>query len=73
MEDLAFRYLAGGERVDNWALSAFRRRHGRGLNNMFTQVLETVQDFGLVKLGRGGDRLDADQSECLSRSGGYGA
>ena len=25
-EDLAFRYLAGGERLDNWALSAFRRR-----------------------------------------------
>ena len=26
VEDLAFRYLAAGERVDNWALSAFRRR-----------------------------------------------
>ena len=29
VEDLAFRYLAAGERVDNWALSAFRRRARR--------------------------------------------
>src|SRR5689334_13658013 len=32
VEDLAFRYLAAGERVDNWALSAFRRRHSVALN-----------------------------------------
>jgi hypothetical protein len=31
MEDLAFRYLSASERVDNWALSAFRRRHSPGL------------------------------------------
>jgi transposase len=52
VEDLAFRYLAGGERVDNWALSAFRRRHGRALNDVFTQVLEMARDLGLAKLGR---------------------
>jgi len=52
VEDLAFRYLAGGERVDNWALSAFRRRHGRALNDAFTQVLEWAQSMGMVKLGR---------------------
>jgi transposase len=52
VEDLAFRYLAGGERVDNWALSAFRRRHGRALNDAFTQVLEWAQSQGMVKLGR---------------------
>src|SRR5262249_30343948 len=28
VEDLAFRYLAGGAHVDNWTLSEFRRRHG---------------------------------------------
>ncbi len=28
-EDLGLRYLAGGARPDNWALSAFRRRHNR--------------------------------------------
>ncbi len=52
VEDLAFRYLAAGERVDNWALSAFRRCHGRALNDAFTQVLEWAQQQGMVKLGR---------------------
>jgi transposase len=52
VEDLAFRYLAAGERVDNWALSAFRRRHGRALNDAFTQVLEWARQRGMGKLGR---------------------
>jgi transposase len=52
IEDLAFRYLAAGERVDNWALSAFRRRHSLALNDAFTQVLEWAQQQGMVKLGR---------------------
>lgn len=50
-EDLAFRYLAGGARPDNWALSAFRRRHARGLNDVFTQVLELGREMHLVRLG----------------------
>jgi transposase len=50
-EDLAFRYLAGGARPDNWALSAFRRRHVRGLNDVFTQVLELARNLGMVSLG----------------------
>ena len=50
-EDLAFRYLAGGAKPDNWALSAFRRRHGRAINNVFTQVLELARSLGLVRLG----------------------
>ena len=52
VEDLAFRYLAGGAHIDNWALSAFRRRHSRALNDAFTQVLEWAQSQGMVKLGR---------------------
>jgi hypothetical protein len=52
VEDLAFRYLAGGHRVDNWALSAFRRLHRRGVNDCFTQVLEMAREMGLVRLGR---------------------
>lgn len=51
-EDLALRYLAGGARIDNWALSAFRRRHARALNDSFTQVLEMARELGLGKLGR---------------------
>jgi transposase len=52
VEDLALRYLSGGARVDNWALSAFRRRHGLALNDAFTQVLEMARKLGLGKLGR---------------------
>lgn len=50
-EDLAFRYLAGGAAPDNWALSAFRRRHARGINDVFTQVLEVAGKMRLVRLG----------------------
>jgi transposase len=74
VEDLAFRYLASGERVDNWALSAFRRRHSRALNDAFTQVLEWARGQGMVKLGRvaidstrvqasaSRDRVDSEQA-----------
>ena len=74
VEDLAFRYLAAGERVDNWALSAFRRRHGRALNDAFTQVLEWARAHGMGKLGRvaidstriaanaSKDRIDTEQA-----------
>src|SRR6266850_4345036 len=50
-EDLALRYLAGGSKPDNWALSAFRRRHPRALNDAFTQVLELARQWKLGKLG----------------------
>jgi transposase len=50
-EDLAFRYLAGGAQPDYWALNAFRRRHGRGLNDAFVQVLEMAQSLGLARVG----------------------
>jgi len=50
-EDLPLRYLAGGAQPDHWALSAFRRRHGRAINDAFTQVLEFLRQQGLGKLG----------------------
>src|SRR6202158_1083543 len=50
-EDLGLRYLAGGQRPENWALSAFRRRHGRALNDLFTQVVEMARKLGLGRLG----------------------
>lgn len=50
-EDLAFRYLAGGAMPDNWALSGFRRRHARGINDVFTQVLEGARAMGMASLG----------------------
>lgn len=51
-EELGLRYLAGGARPDNWALSAFRRRHGRGLNDVFTQVLEMARGMKSGRLGQ---------------------
>jgi transposase/IS5 family transposase len=51
-EDLGLRYLAGGARPDNWALSAFRRRHARELNDVFTQVLEMARQMKLARLGQ---------------------
>jgi transposase len=50
-EDLAFRYLAGGATPDHWTLNAFRRRHGKGLNDLFTQVVELARASGLGRLG----------------------
>ena len=52
VEDLPLRYLAAGARVDNWALSAFRRRHAQALNDCFTQVLEMARELGMGKLGK---------------------
>jgi transposase len=80
VEDLAFRYLAAGERVDNWALSAFRRRHGRALNDAFTQVLEWARSQGMARLGRvaidstriqasaSRDRVDSEQALRSTRA-----
>jgi transposase/IS5 family transposase len=50
-EDLAFRFLAGGAQPDYWALNDFRRRHGRAMNDVFTQVLELARSAGMGKLG----------------------
>lgn len=50
-EDLAFRYLAGNARPDYWALNAFRRRHGRAINDCFTQVVEMARSLGMRQLG----------------------
>ncbi len=50
-EDLAFRYLAGGAQPDFWALNEFRKRHGRAINDVFTQVVELARSLGMGKLG----------------------
>jgi len=50
-EDLAFRYLAAGATPDHWTLNAFRRRHAKGLNDLFTQVVEVARQAKMGKLG----------------------
>lgn len=50
-EDLGFRYLAGSATPDFWALNEFRKRHGRAINQVFTQVVETARAAGMGRLG----------------------
>lgn len=50
-EDLAFRFLAAGATPDFWTLNQFRTRHGRALNDLFTQVVELARALGLGRLG----------------------
>ena len=49
---MAFRYLAGGAQPDFWALNEFRKRHGRAINDVFTQVVELARSLGMGKLGQ---------------------
>jgi transposase len=41
VEDLPLRYLAGGARVDNWALSAFRRSRKKNIHRNRTSGVGT--------------------------------
>lgn len=73
-EDLAFRYLAGGAQPDFWALNEFRKRHGKALNDVFTQVVELARGLGLGKLGhvaidstRIAANAAADSAESIER------
>jgi len=50
-EELALGYLAGGAQPDHWTLNDFRRRHQRGLNDLFTQVVEVARSLGMGKWG----------------------
>jgi transposase len=50
-EDLAFRFLAGGAQPDYWALNGFRRRHARGINDVFAQILRLAGELGMVRMG----------------------
>src|SRR3989441_11625674 len=51
-EDLPFRYLAAGAAPDFWTLNDFRRRHGRALNDLFTQVVERARSLGMGRRGQ---------------------
>ena len=50
-EDLAFRYLAGGQTPDHWTLNDFRARHRRAINDLFSQVVEVARGLGMGRLG----------------------
>ncbi len=79
-EDLAFRYLAGGAAPDHWTLNDFRRRHAKGLNDLFTHVVELARASGMGKLGHvaidstriaanaSRDRIDTEQTLRTARA-----
>jgi transposase len=51
-EDLGFRLLASHLKPDHWTLNEFRKRHRKGLNDVFTQVVEAARQLGMGQLGR---------------------
>ncbi len=64
-EDLGFRLLAGNWKPDHWTLNEFRKRHPKGLNNVFTQVVELARRMGWAQLGKvaiDSTRVKADAS-----------
>ena len=73
-EELALGYLAGGAQPDHWTLNDFRRRHAKGLNDLFTHVVELARASGMGRLGHvamdstrlaanaSRDRIDSEQA-----------
>ncbi|HEY6350221.1 MAG TPA: transposase [Candidatus Angelobacter sp.] len=51
-ESAAFRWLCGGVSVNHRLLSDFRTSHGDGLDELFTQVIASLVDKGVVKVSR---------------------
>jgi transposase len=51
-ESIPFRWLCGGVTVNHRMLSDFRTDHGKALDNLFTQVVASLVDQGLVKVSR---------------------
>jgi transposase len=70
-EDLGFRFLAGGLKPDHWTINQFRKRHPKGINDVFTQVLEAARRMGVGQLGRvavDSTRVQASASADRSQS-----
>jgi len=51
-ENLAFRWLCGGVTVNYHLLADFRTDHGEALDQLFTQVIASLVDKGVVKVQR---------------------
>ena len=70
-EDLGLRYLPGGQRPDNWALGALRRRQGAGAER---RVYASGGDCtGVGAFGNGGPRFDAHSGLRFARWDRYRA
>jgi transposase len=51
-EDLGFRYLAGGCEPDYVSFNRFRQRHGKAIQNLFTQVTVQLLLAGVTRMGK---------------------
>lgn len=52
VDDVPFRWLAGGSAPDYRAIARFRKRHLSALGHLFVQALALCQAAGMVSLGR---------------------
>lgn len=52
VDDVPFRWLAGGVAPDYRAIARFRKRHLSALGHLFVQALALCQAAGMVRLGR---------------------
>ncbi len=72
-EDIGYRVLAAGNQPDFRTISDFRKRHLKGLQGLFLQVLRLCQRAGLVKLGHvalDGTKIKANASKHKAMSYG---
>ena len=71
IDDVAFRWIAGGNFPDFRTICEFRRKHLQALQNLFPQVLLLCRKSGLVKAGviaLDGTKVKANASLSKNRS-----
>jgi transposase len=71
VDSVALRYLGAGNTPDFRTISDFRKRHGKALSELFTQVLRLCRRAGLVSLGRvavDGTKIKANASKHKAMS-----
>ena len=73
LDSVALRYLGAENTPDFRTISEFRRRHGKALSGLFSQVLRLCRRAGLVSLGRvavDGTKIKANASKHKAMSYG---
>jgi transposase len=70
-EDVAFRYLAGGQHPEFSTICTFRRTHLAAVKDLFRQVVRLAREAGLIKMGHvslDGSKVDANASKHKAMS-----
>jgi len=68
-DEVAFRWLAGGQAPAYRAIAKFGKRHLSALGHLFVQALELCQAAGMVSLGTGRSGWDEGAGERLPPQG----